>query len=443
MDKDSTQNKILFILRNSWSISWPMILIMLMDFFIGITDVFIAGKLGKEVQASIGFVSQFYFMFMVIINGITVGAVSVISRLFGAKKENELSQAVFTILLLSIGAGIILGILGLAFAGPGIRLLNIPEIIRELSIPLLKIYMAGIIFHFFLISSNGILRSCKMVRQSLYTMSVVCLLNIGLNFALVFLTPLNYYGIVVSTVLSYAAGSIINGVRIRKLCVIDKTFNPALLKRMINIGWPTGLQQIAWQIGGTVLFLIISMLPENTVEVIAALTNGLRIEAAIYVLAYALNNANAVIVGNYLGENNSNDAYRSGIVTALLGVVIITLQTVLVILSADWISGVLSSNRIVINETMRYLYIVMLSEPFMAWSVIISGALIGAGDTRTVMKIVISSQWILRLPLAYFLVTHFKFGPAAVWWAMNSSILFHTLFVSIRYFRKRWLYKDF
>jgi Na+-driven multidrug efflux pump len=58
------------------------------------------------------------------------------------------------------------------------------------------------------------------------------------------------------------------------------------------------------------------------------------------------------------------------------------------------------------------------------------------------MKIVVTSQWILRLPLAYFLITHFKFGPSAVWWAMNSSILFHAVFVSIRYFRKRWLYND-
>lgn len=442
METESTQYRIKYILRNSWSISWPMIIIMLMDFFVGITDIFIAGKLGKEIQASIGFVSQIYFVFMVIVNGITVGAVSLISRLYGAKKVNELSQAIITLLVSSVIAGVLIGICGVLFAGSGIQLLNIPHSLKKYIIPLVKIYLGGVIFHYFLITSNGVLRSCKMVRHSLKAMVVVCIFNIGFNFFLVFFTPLGFHGIVVSTILSYAAGSIINAFRIKNICTGDKSFNPSLLKRMFKIGWPTGLQQMAWQIGGTVLFLIVSMIPENTVEIIAALTNGLKIEAAIYVLAYAFNNANAVIIGNFLGEKRNNDAFKSGIVTGLLGVVIITIQTVIVILNADWIAGAIAPNQIVVKETMLYLYINMLCEPFMAWAVITSGALIGSGDTKTVMKIVVSSQWLVRLPLAYVLVVHFNYGPVAVWWVMNFSILIHALFVSIRYFRKRWMYNN-
>ncbi|MBN2040361.1 MAG: MATE family efflux transporter [Spirochaetes bacterium] len=439
---DSTQYRIRYILRHSWSISWPMIIIMLMDFFVGITDVYIAGKLGKEVQASIGFISQIYFVFMVIVNGITVGAVSLISRLFGAGKSDELSQAVTTLLFSSIAAGVLIGVPGVLFSGYGIRLLNLPESLKEYIIPLVKIYLGGVLFHYFLITSNGVLRSCKMVKHSLKAMVVVCTTNIVLNFFLVFFTPFGFYGIVVSTVISYAAGSFVNIFRISNICTGKKTFNISLLKRMFKIGWPTGLQQMAWHIGGTVLFLIVSMIPENTIAVIAALTNGLKIEAAIYVIAYAFNSANAVIIGNFLGEKRYKDAFKSGIVTGVLGVIIISIQTVIVILNADWIASIISPNHIVINETMRYLYINMLSEPFMAWAVITSGALLGSGDTKTVMKIVISSQWLIRLPLAYLFVVHFNYGPTAVWWVMDLSILVHAIFVSIRYFRKKWIYNN-
>ena len=38
------------IVRESWAMSWPMILIMFFEFLIGITDVYIAGRFGKEVQ---------------------------------------------------------------------------------------------------------------------------------------------------------------------------------------------------------------------------------------------------------------------------------------------------------------------------------------------------------------------------------------------------------
>ena len=59
---------------------------------------------------------------------------------------------------------------------------------------------------------------------------------------------------------------------------------------------------------------------ENRVEILAALTAGLRIESAVYLPAFAFNMANAVIVGNLLGEKKRKKPTASGLVTALIGV---------------------------------------------------------------------------------------------------------------------------
>jgi len=83
-----------FISR-SWSVSWPMTLIMFFEFLINLTDVFIAGKISKEVQATYGFVTQIYFIFTVIGNALTVGTVSVISRLCQYMEDESYSKAVF------------------------------------------------------------------------------------------------------------------------------------------------------------------------------------------------------------------------------------------------------------------------------------------------------------------------------------------------------------
>src|SRR5512136_3280023 len=96
-----------FVLR-SWSVSWPMTLIMLFDFLIGLTDVYIAGKVSKEIQATYGFVIQVYFILIVIANALTVGTVSVVSRLHTSGDKNELTHAVFSSLLTAAGAGIVL-----------------------------------------------------------------------------------------------------------------------------------------------------------------------------------------------------------------------------------------------------------------------------------------------------------------------------------------------
>ena len=72
-------------------------------------------------------------------------------------------------------------------------------------------------------------------------------------------------------------------------------------------------------------------------------------------------------------------------VTAGVGVAVVSALTVFVILNARWIAGSLSDNPVVVRESIRYIYISMISEPIMAWGIILGGGLGGAGDTRNVM----------------------------------------------------------
>jgi hypothetical protein len=57
-------------ISESWANSWPMTLIMFFEFLIGLTDIYIAGRVGKEIQATYGFVIQLYFIFIIIANAL-------------------------------------------------------------------------------------------------------------------------------------------------------------------------------------------------------------------------------------------------------------------------------------------------------------------------------------------------------------------------------------
>jgi putative MATE family efflux protein len=412
---------------------------MFFEFLIGLTDVFIAGKVSKEIQATYGFVIQFYFVLIVIANAITVGTVSVVSRLYTSGDQAELNKAVFSSVIASAGAGIVLAIAGIFFSPTIIKYLNIPEELKHFAVPFVKIYAMGLLFHYLLINCNGILRSCQMVKRSLKTMALVCGFNIALNFFLVFHTPLGFRGIAAATASSVFIGSMINLVYVRNIMAGMKYFSLNLVKKMIDIGWPIGLLQVLWQLGSMVLYLILSALPGHRIETLAALTAGLRIESIIYLPVFGFNMANAVIVGNLLGEKKKEDAFQSGIMTMALGVCIVTLMVVIVILNARWIASFLSSDAIVIRESVKYIYISMISEPFMAWGIILGGGLIGAGDTRSVLIRVALSVWLIRIPLAYIFVVLLGFGAISVWWSMNISQFVQAFVMSKRYFDKDWL----
>jgi Na+-driven multidrug efflux pump len=219
--------------------------------------------------------------------------------------------------------------------------------------------------------------------------------------------------------------------------VMEFSMDP--VRKMITIGWPIGMLQVLWQLSSMVLFLILSALPEQRVEILAALTTGLRIESVIYLPVFGFNMANAVIVGNLLGEKRKEDAFQSGFITAAIGVLIVTIMVLLVILNARWIASFLSNNEMVIRESMKYIYVSMISEPFMAWGIILGGGLNGAGDTRSVMIRVALSVWFVRIPLSYIFVVLFGFGPVSVWWSMNISQFIQAFALSKRYFNKEWL----
>ena len=427
------------IFRRSWSVSWPMTMIMLFEFLIGLADVYVAGRVGKEVQATYGFVIQFYFVLIVIANALTVGTVSVLSRLFTSGEREELSKAVFSSTVISAVAGIVLAVAGTILSPRIIAFLNIPEVLKEHAMPFIRFYAAGLFFHYLLINSNGILRSCNRILKSLETMAVVCLLNIGLNFFFVFHTSLGFRGIAAATALSVFLGSLINLMHIRKLMIGRKGFSRKIVERMAHIGWPIGLLQILWQLGSMALFLILSELPEQRVEILAALTTGLRIESAIYLPVFGFNMANAVIIGNLLGEKKKEEVFQSGIVTAAIGVGIVTVMVIAVVANARWIVSYLSNHEVVIRESIRYLYISMISEPFMAWGIILGGGLSGAGDTKSVLLRVALSVWLVRIPLAYISVVLLHFGVISVWWIMNLSQFVQAFLIFRRYFGKEWL----
>ena len=416
-----------------------MTLIMLFEFLIGLTDVYVAGRVGKDVQAAYGFVIQLYFMFIVIANALTVGAVSVVSRLYTSKDKDRLSEAIFSSLAATAAAGVLIAFVGIVFAPLLIKLLNIPAQLKPFCIPLVQIYSTGLLFDYLLTNCNGVLRSCDRIKVSLGIMAVVCFINIGLNIFFVFFTPLNFRGIALATASAAFIGSVASLSQVRGLMTGIRAFSKTATRQIINIGWPMAALQVLWQLGSIALFLIISELPEHKVEILAALTAGLRIESAIYLPAFAFNMANAVIVGNLLGEEKREEAYRSGLVTALIGVILVTLLVAVVILNAPWIASALSSNPVVARESVRYLYIAMISEPFMAWGAILGGGLSGAGDTRNVLIRVALSIWVVRIPLAYLFVVILGLSAASVWWSMNISQFVQACLLYGWYAKRKWL----
>ena len=433
--------------ENIWRMSWPMLLVMFLNFLVGLTDIYVAGFLGPEIQAIVGFVSQLYFFIIIVANAISIGTVALVSRAVGAGKFGDALSVAKQSLLFGIACALALTGAGLLFHDKIVSLAGFSGNVRQIADDFFIIFAFALSPNYLVILSNAIFRAGSEVRLSLLAMFCISVINIGLNFLLVFglssFHGFGYRGIAFSTAAAMSAGTIVCLILFRKSRWKNIFSGPwyvsaDLVRKIVLLSWPAALIQISWNAGGIVLYNILSHLLEGGITAMAALTNGLRIEAIIYLPAFALSMAASVLTGQNLGAGASERAQKIGWKIAVSGVLFVSIMALPIFIWAGDITSPVAKDWQVLAETTRYLRVTMLSEPFMALSVILGGCLQGAGDTKGAMLVIVSALWIIRLPLAYLLAVVLGYGAFGVWLAMVISMCVQGIAMTIRFRKGRW-----
>jgi len=424
-----------------------MLLIMIFHFFVGFTDIYVAGLIDRKVQAAIGFISQLYFLLIIVGNAISIGTVSLVSRAVGSKDYRRAIWNARQSLLFGILISTALTVTVLALYEQIVATAGFPGEIRPIAETFLRIFAFALLPTYVLIISNAIFRASGEVKKPLFTMFLVSVINVIGDFGLVFgifpLPAIGYRGIAVATATASTIGMSVNLLLLtsrhwRPLYTACWTFSLSTIRKIVDLSWPAAMLQIAWNAGSIVLYNILGRLGDASIVALASITNGLRIEAIIFLPAFALNMAASVLVGQNLGAGKSDRASKVGWEMALVGVAFVSIMALVVFIWAEHFASLLAKDVAVLKETTRYLRINMFSEPLMALSLVLGGGLQGAGDTRGTMWVIIIGMWFIRIPLAYSFGLVLGFGAPGVWVAMVTSMCAQGLLMGRRFHRGRW-----
>ncbi len=431
-----------------WNLAWPQVVMMFFHFLIGFADVWVAGRISREVQACMGGMSQAMFFFMVVAVALANGSVAAISQSSGAGLPRRIKRFVGLSLGLGLVSGVLIFGLGLAMDRHFLQLLNMPDEVMPIAEYLLQVSLYILPAYYIFTISNSFFRAQKIVTIPLYSMVLVTAVNtvadLGLGLGLWGLPNLGYKGIAWATFGSVFCGTVYNVVMLFRCGLVSmQSVAPwrwirLALPYLVRVSWPAGLMQLVWHSAYMVLYSITASLPHDSITAMAGMSAGLRIEALLFLPGIAFNFTASILVGHYLGQGQKMQAKRMGYRIMAVGVVIISVITGLLWLVIEPAIAYVAPDADVQAEALRYLAWNMAATPPLLAAMILGGAFVGAGATMYQTVIFGSAAWLVRLPLAYVLGHVILESAQGVWIAMFVSVLVQCSTMAYFYHCKDW-----
>jgi len=312
----------------------------------------------------------------------------------------------------------------------------------------MRIIFAGLFSMVLNFTINAILQGAGDTRTPLKIMVLINILNIILNYLLIFgigLFPqMGIIGAAWGTVIARSVGGAIGlwvlvSDRFAARTLLHKRLKIQLrlIKEIIRIGFPAGVQGLVRSGAGMILMRFVAMTVHSTYAV-AAFSIGFQIEAISFMPGLAFGAVAMTLVGQNLGARKPERAKQSGSSATMLATLFMSGMGLLLFIFARPIIGIFSTNSDVINIGVDFLRIMAYSQPFLALVMVVSGGLRGAGDTITPLKYTVIHGWLIRLPLAYLLAFLLGFQTTGLWWAMTISTITQGLATWWYFNQGRW-----
>lgn len=383
----------------------PMILELSLESVFALVDIFFVSKLGSNAIATVGLTESVITLVYSVAIGLSVAATAIVSRRTGEKNADDAAHAGAQSLLVALIISGFTTIAGMIFAADILRLMGANEqVVRDGAI-FTRIMFGGSIAIMLLFLINGIFRGAGDAAMAMKSLWIASGVNIILCPILIYFFGLK--GAAIATVVGRSSGvlyqcyHLFKGNGIVKFRMHHFNWDGAIIKSIINIGWPATFQFII----ASGSWIILAKLVAETGGTDASAGYQIAVRNVVFFIlpAWGLSNAAATLVGQNLGANQVERAEKSVMLTAKYNVVFMSFVSVLFIFFANPIVRLFTHDQNIIQYAVISLQIFGSGYVFYGISMVMTQALNGAGDTRTPTIINFVCFWMLQIPLAYFL----------------------------------------
>ena len=428
------------IFREILYLAIPAVGEMTLYMMIWIFDTMMIGKYGGQLAvSSVGLSTEIIYSFfnIIIAVGVSTALTSLVSRAIGSKdykKAEIIANA-------GIKIAVVLAFIffSLLFFIPD-KILNLAGATKEM-LPLATRYAKISSFSFFLLTlsstTNGVFRGVKDTKTSLYVAGSINIVNLFLDYVLIFgnlgFPEWGITGAAVATVAGNFIGILLQWSRLKKLPFKISFFSCVSKKdiwEIIRFAIPSGLQEANFSLSRLLgLTFILSL----GTAAFAANQIGIAIEAISTMPGWGVAIACTALVGHSIGENKPDKSqeytlYSTIIASIFMGI----LACFFFFIPKTLISFFINKQEIdVIRIGAICLQVAAFEQIPIAIVTVLGSYFKGIGNPKTPFYVSFFTNWFLRLPIAFYLISILRLPVYIYWiittfqWSLESIILYY------------------
>lgn len=438
------------IFRALIKLSIPIILANLFQAMYQMTDSFWVGRLGGAALASVAICSPIIFLSFAIGIGFAIAGATFVAQYFGAKNNQMVSHSAAQTILMIVITSIIISTLGFILAPNILHLMGANSEIFNTALGFLRFSFLAVIFNFSFFIFQAIMRGIGRPQIPVFIVIGTVLLNFILDplfiFGYKFIPGLGVQGAVIATIITQSLAAIIgfsilfggkHGIHLK-----IKDFIPdfKFIKKAFSLGIPSSIEQSSRNL--TMVFMT-SIIASFGTTAIASYGAGSNIIQVAMFIGIGLAVANGTLVGQNIGAQKIDQAVKVSKLSAVISFISLSiLGLIAFIFAKSLVTFFIPNDPLVIATGAQFIRFISLTFGFIGLQMSFGNVFMAAGQTKTTMLLTISSQWLIQIPLAFFLSQKTSLGLNGVWFAIPFTNIFVSSIAFLLYKKGNWKKSD-
>ena len=423
----------------------PLIVEQIMAVLVGMVDVVMVAAVGEAAVSGVSLVDSISVLIIQIMGALATGGAVISAQYLGKEQPRDARKAAGQLVSVTLTLSMVISLIAVIgnrhllnaiFGKVELSVMDNAQtyfLITALSYPFIGLYNA----------CAALFRSMGNSKVSMMTSLVMNIINIAGNAICVFGLKMGVAGVAYPTLLSRIIASAMmfvliqdrrNAIRLNSIKSLVSDMG--MIKNILSIGIPGGLESGMFQFGKIFLQSLVSSLGTASIAGYAVASNLVTI---LYLPGIAIGLGLITIVGQCVGAGRLSEAKRYA--RSLIGVnyaILLVLSSSMVLFSGELV-GIyrLSEQALSLSRELITAHsIAMLVWPL---AFTIPHTLRASLDARFTMAVSVFSMWTFRIGFAYLFVYIFKLGVMGVWYGMFIDWIFRAAVFSLRFkgFEKR------